>query len=44
MKRLTAVDESGDSLFRNAHLFYHDALKPGPQLDAQVPALSPARA
>ena len=34
MKRLTEVDASGDSLFRNGHLFYRDALKPGPQLDA----------
>ncbi|TFK62657.1 cytochrome P450 [Pluteus cervinus] len=33
MKRLSAIDESGDSLFRNAHPFYRDALKPGPQLD-----------
>jgi hypothetical protein len=28
------VDETGDSLFRNAHPFYRDALKPGPQLDS----------
>ena len=34
MKHLTEVDATGDSLFRNAHLFYRDALKPGPQLDA----------
>jgi hypothetical protein len=28
------VDESGDSLFRNAHEFYCDALRPGPSLEA----------
>ena len=33
MKRLSEVDESGDSLFRNAHEFYRDALKPGPSLE-----------
>lgn len=34
MKLLSQVDEKGDSLFRNAHAFYRDALKPGPALDA----------
>lgn len=33
MKRLSEVDETGDSIFRNAHVFYRDALKAGPQLD-----------
>jgi hypothetical protein len=33
MKRLTEVDETGDSIFRSTHVFYRDALKPGPQLD-----------
>ena len=34
MKILTKVDpDTGDSLFRNAHVFYREALKPGPQLD-----------
>jgi hypothetical protein len=33
MKRLSEVDETGDSIFRNAHVFYRDALKTGPQLD-----------
>lgn len=32
MKRLSDVDEDGDSIFRNAHVFYRDALKAGPQL------------
>lgn len=34
MKRLSSVDETGDSIFRNAHVFYRDALKAGPQLDS----------
>jgi len=33
MRRLAEVDEKGDSIFRGAHVFYRDALKPGPQLD-----------
>jgi hypothetical protein len=33
MKRLSEADETGDSIFGNAHVFYRDALKPGPQLD-----------
>jgi hypothetical protein len=33
MKRLSEVDETGDSLFHNAHVFYREALKAGPQLD-----------
>jgi hypothetical protein len=33
MKRLSEVDEAGDSIFRNAHVFYRDALKVGPELD-----------
>src|SRR4051794_8336694 len=33
LRQLTEVDETGDSLFRNAHVFYRDALKTGPQLD-----------
>jgi hypothetical protein len=34
MKRLSDVDEDGDSIFGNAHVFYRDALKYGPQLDS----------
>ena len=34
MRRLSEVDETGDSIFRNAHDFYRDALKTGPDLDA----------
>jgi hypothetical protein len=34
MRRLSEVDETGDSIFRNAHVFYRDALKAGPQLDS----------
>jgi hypothetical protein len=34
MRRLQEVDETGDSLFRNAHVFYREALKAGPQLDS----------
>jgi hypothetical protein len=34
MRQLSEVDEAGDSLFRNAHAFYRDALKAGPQLDS----------
>jgi hypothetical protein len=33
MKRLSEVDEAGDSIFRNDHVFYRDALKVGPELD-----------
>jgi hypothetical protein len=33
MSRLAEVDETGDSIFRGAHVFYRDALKPGPQLN-----------
>jgi hypothetical protein len=33
MKQLSEVDETGDSIFRNAHVFYRDALKVGPELD-----------
>jgi hypothetical protein len=33
MKRLSEVDETGDSIFSNAHVFYRDALKVGPDLD-----------
>jgi hypothetical protein len=33
MRRLKEVDETGDSIFRNAHVFYREALKVGPQLD-----------
>jgi hypothetical protein len=33
MRRLSEVDETGDSIFRNAHVFYRDSLKSGPQLD-----------
>jgi hypothetical protein len=33
MRRLQEMDETGDSLFRNTHDFYRDALKAGPQLD-----------
>ena len=33
MRRLSEVDETGDSIFGSAHEFYRDALKPGPQLD-----------
>lgn len=33
LDRLGDVDEEGDSLFRNAHNFYRDSLKEGPQLD-----------
>lgn len=34
MRRLSEVDETNDSLFSNAHGFYHAALKPGAQLDS----------
>jgi hypothetical protein len=34
MRRLSEVDETGDSIFRNAHVFYRDALKARPQLDS----------
>jgi hypothetical protein len=34
MKQLSDVDEDGDSIFGNAHVFYRDALKAGPQLDS----------
>ena len=33
MKRLSEVDQEGDSIFRSTHVFYRDALKPGPALD-----------
>jgi hypothetical protein len=33
MNRLSEVDDTGDSIFRNAHVFYRDALKVGPELD-----------
>jgi hypothetical protein len=33
MKKLSEADETGDSIFRNAHVFYRDALKVGPELD-----------
>lgn len=34
MRRLSQDGEDEESLFKNAHPFYRDALKPGPQLDA----------
>ena len=34
MRRLSEEDETGDSIFHNAHVFYRDTLKPGPQLDS----------
>ena len=33
MRRLSEVDDTDDSIFRNAHVFYRDALKVGPDLD-----------
>ena len=33
MSRLAEVDETGNSIFRGAHDFYRDALKPGPKLN-----------
>ena len=33
MRRLSEVDDTGDSIFRNAHIFYREALKVGPELD-----------
>ncbi|KIM42710.1 hypothetical protein M413DRAFT_444378 [Hebeloma cylindrosporum] len=33
MRRLSEVDDTGDSIFRNAHVFYRDSLKVGPDLD-----------
>ena len=34
MRRLSEEDEMGNSIFHNAHVFYRDVLKPGPQLDS----------
>lgn len=34
MKKLSQVDDAGDSIFRSNHAFYRDAMKTGPQLDA----------
>ncbi|KAH8813675.1 cytochrome P450 [Flagelloscypha sp. PMI_526] len=34
MRLLSDRDEDGDCLFLNAHRFYYEALKPGPNLDA----------